>query len=96
MFSQTAEYALRAVDAVHRIRDCPLGKPAHASGLCPLHRRMDEVRAAAETAMRQTRISELLDAPDLNNLCQFPYVAAPLAGAHGEDCHHPACATTAP
>ncbi len=40
-----------SVDAFHRISDCPLGRPAHTSGLCPLHRRLDDVMAADRKAM---------------------------------------------
>ncbi|MFO0836560.1 MAG: Rrf2 family transcriptional regulator [Phycisphaerales bacterium] len=33
---------IRALQPLERIRSCPLGKPEHCDGLCPLHRRLDE------------------------------------------------------
>ena len=65
---------ITAVDAFQRITQCPLGNPAHASGLCPLHQRMDNVMAAAENVLRGTTIQELLDGPAGKNVCDFPCV----------------------
>ena len=64
-----------AVDTFHRIPRCPLGQPAHTSGLCPLHRRLDNVMAAAERSFEQTSIGELLEEPGL--LCTLPCVSEP-------------------
>jgi Rrf2 family protein len=63
---------VNAVSPIERIRTCPLGNPAHAA-LCPLHRRLDDVAQATETAFRNTSIAQLLssnhfDAP----LCPLP------------------------
>ena len=63
---------VNAVDAFHRIEQCPLGRPAHASGLCPLHRRMDNVMAAAEKSLEHTTIGEVLEEPGI--LCTLPCV----------------------
>lgn len=61
-----------AVDAFYRITRCPLGRPSHTSGLCPLHRRMDGVMAAAEKSFEHTTIGEVLEEPGL--LCTLPCV----------------------
>lgn len=66
---------VQAVDVLRRITNCPLGQPAHDSGLCPLHRRMDDVLAAAEKTFGQTTVGELLDGPRIHNLCSFPCVS---------------------
>lgn len=66
---------VNSVDAFHRIPRCPLGRPAHTSGLCPLHRRMDNVMAAAEASLDHMTIGEVLEEPGL--LCSLPCVAEP-------------------
>ena len=63
---------VNAVDAFHRIENCPLGRPAHHSGLCPLHRRIDNVMAAAEESLAYATIGELIQEPGL--LCSLPCV----------------------
>jgi Rrf2 family protein len=73
---------VNAVDVFHRIPECPLGQPAHTSGLCPLHRRMDNVMAAAEMSLEQTTIGEVLEEPGL--LCSLPCISEPvLTSEHG-------------
>ena len=67
---------VNAVDAFHRIPHCPLGRPAHTSGLCPLHRRMDNVMAAAENTLQHTSIGEVLEEPGL--LCTLPCISEPV------------------
>jgi Rrf2 family protein len=73
---------VNAVDAFQRIPQCPLGRPAHTSGLCPLHRRMDNVMAAAEESLEHTTIGEVLQEPGL--LCSLPCVAKPVSLASDE------------
>jgi len=63
-----------AVDAFHRIPKCPLGKPAHTSGLCPLQRRIDHLMAASDKSKGAT-IRSLLDEPNL--VCTYPCVTEP-------------------
>jgi Rrf2 family protein len=48
------------VDPLKRIHACPLGRAEHAIGLCPLHRRLDNVLALAEESFRKTTLAELL------------------------------------
>ena len=66
---------IQAVDSLRPYSNCPLGKPAHASGLCPLHQRLDRLTASAEKEFHETTISELLDGPKSNNLCHFPCIS---------------------
>lgn len=49
-----------AVDPIRRIDICPLSLKSHEKGLCPLHRRLDEVYAATRKSFRDTSLSELL------------------------------------
>jgi len=57
--SLTALEVVSAIDPIERIRSCPLRLAAHASGLCPLHRRIDDSLAAIERDFAQTTIAEL-------------------------------------
>lgn len=50
---------VNAVAPVERIRCCPLGLPTHTT-LCPLHRELDRVFAAAEQAFARVTIAKLL------------------------------------
>ena len=68
---------VNAVDAFHRVTHCPLNRPGHSDGLCPLHRRIDHVMAAAELTLHETTIAEVLDEPGL--LCTLPCASAPVA-----------------
>jgi Rrf2 family transcriptional regulator, nitric oxide-sensitive transcriptional repressor len=65
-----------AVDSFHRIDHCPLGRLSHHSGLCPLHRRMDNVMAVAERTLGETTIEEVLEEPGL--LCTVSCVGDPV------------------
>jgi Rrf2 family protein len=62
---------VRVVDPSHRIRTCPLGIASHGRTLCPLHRRLDAAAANAEQILRETNLSELLDA-DGHMICCGP------------------------
>jgi Rrf2 family protein len=64
-----------AIEPFQRIRECPLRISAHAGGLCPLHRRLDEAMETAEASFRGTTIAELLNAPGGKApLCERPGV----------------------
>ena len=52
---------VQAVDPIARLQTCPLGRPEHSAGLCPLHRRLDHAAALTEQAFRDTVLSDLLD-----------------------------------
>lgn len=50
---------VNAVAPLERIQRCPLGLSSHTS-LCPLHRELDNVYAAAEKALARVTIAKLL------------------------------------
>jgi len=50
---------VNAVAPLERIRHCPLGLPSHTR-LCPLHKELDGVYAAAEQALSRVTIAQLL------------------------------------
>ena len=55
---------VQAVDPLIRLHRCPLGRPDHAQGLCPLHRRLDEAVARTEEAFRGTPLGDLIGMTD--------------------------------
>ncbi len=52
---------ISAIDPIERILSCPLGLPAHALALCPLHQRIDDSLATIERDFARTTIAELAD-----------------------------------
>jgi Rrf2 family nitric oxide-sensitive transcriptional repressor len=54
---------VNAVDPIRRIRTCPLQLQAHATRLCPLHRKLDQALAMVEDAFRTTTIASLCEEP---------------------------------
>jgi Rrf2 family nitric oxide-sensitive transcriptional repressor len=50
---------VQAVDALERIRACPLGIQGHGQ-LCALHQRLDEAIEQVEAAFRRSTLAELL------------------------------------
>lgn len=50
-----------AVDPLERITECPLGLRRHASGLCPLHRRLDDAIKLLEDCFRSTSLAEVIE-----------------------------------
>ncbi len=57
---------VNAVDPLRRIRECPLGIPAHGPNLCPLHRTLDNVMLGIEQAFAKATIADLIHRPDQN------------------------------
>lgn len=51
---------LEAVGPLQRIQSCPLDLETHSSGLCPLHRRLDEAMAQVQEAFAATTLADLL------------------------------------
>jgi Rrf2 family protein len=51
---------VNAVAPLERIRHCPLGLPSHTR-LCPLHKELDGVYAAAEKALSRVTIAQVLN-----------------------------------
>lgn len=54
---------INAVEPVQRIKSCPLGLKSHRKQLCALHRRLDAVAEAMETAFAQTTLAEIVADP---------------------------------
>src|SRR5262249_3555651 len=54
---------VNAVDPIRRIRECPLGFPAHGVNLCPLHRRLDGALASVEKAFNESTLADVLAEP---------------------------------
>jgi Rrf2 family protein len=63
---------VQAVDPIERVQGCPLGRPEHHEGLCPLHRRLDEAAARTEQAFRDTPLSDLLSGTDVTGQSVIP------------------------
>jgi Rrf2 family protein len=62
---------VNAVDAVERIRRCPLGLKSHDHTLCPLHRRLDQVAEMVERAFGETTIAEIVaETTPVKALCE--------------------------
>lgn len=53
---------VNAIDPIERINSCPLGLDEHASGLCPMHQRFDDLLAGLELSFAQTSIAQFVDA----------------------------------
>ncbi len=52
---------LAAVDPFQRIRTCPLKRPEHRDGLCPLHARLDSALEHIERALGACSLAQLLE-----------------------------------
>ncbi len=52
---------IEAVDPLDRITECPLGLRRHATGLCPLHRRLDEAIKLLKDCFRNTSLAEVVE-----------------------------------
>lgn len=62
---------VNAIDAVQRIRRCPLGLKSHKHALCPLHRRLDRVAEMVERAYGETTIARIVaEATTVKPLCE--------------------------
>jgi len=65
---------VQCIDPIHRIQICPLGLEEHGSGLCPLHRTLDNALGVVEQQFKKMTIYSLLNQPNntLHPLCAFP------------------------
>jgi Rrf2 family transcriptional regulator, nitric oxide-sensitive transcriptional repressor len=62
---------VNAVDPIRRIRSCPLRLQAHATQMCPLHRKLDDALAMVEEAFASTSIAALCENPASHHpLCE--------------------------
>ena len=67
---------VHCVNPITRITTCPLDIAQHGSNLCSLHRRLDNLMASVETALRRMTIAQLLVEAESNKpLCGFPHRA---------------------
>lgn len=64
----TALDVINAIDALERIRSCPLGTKSHNRNLCPIHRRIDDAMALIEESFRQVTILEVVENDSLAEL----------------------------
>jgi Rrf2 family protein len=51
---------VRLVDGSRRVAACPLGIPAHAGRLCPLHRQVDRAAELAEQTLAGVTVADVL------------------------------------
>ena len=62
---------INAVDPIPRIRACPLHLKAHATRLCPLHRKLDDAMSMMEEAFRSSTIASMIeDSTAVQTPCQ--------------------------
>jgi Rrf2 family protein len=74
-FSLTLFDVIQGLEPLVRLQACPRNNPEHATGLCPLHRRLDQAIAAVEATLRESTLDGLVE--QLKN-CQ---VGAALLGS---------------
>jgi len=67
----TALDVVLAVEAIPRIKECPLGIAEHEA-LCPLHQLLDDASRRVEEAFAETKISTLLPRKR-SRKCDFPH-----------------------
>ena len=63
---------VNVIDPLERIIDCPLGREAHKSSLCPLHSRLDEVIALLQDSLGKMTLQSVIDGTQGPTLCQPP------------------------
>ncbi len=61
---------VNVIDPLERIVDCPLGREAHKSKLCPLHSRIDDVIALLQNSLGQMTLQSVIDGTRGPSLCQ--------------------------
>ncbi|GMV27822.1 MAG: hypothetical protein AMXMBFR58_38530 [Phycisphaerae bacterium] len=54
---------IRAFQRLERIRSCPLGRPDHCGGLCPIHSRLDKAIESIATIFGDVSLQQLVDEP---------------------------------
>lgn len=57
----TALDVINAIDPLERITSCPLQLEAHQTGLCPIHRQVDDATAMLEDVFRQLTVQDVVD-----------------------------------
>ena len=76
----TALEVINAIDPLERITTCPLENAAHATALCPIHRRIDDAMGMIEESFQQMTIRDvILSNSEAGPLCQM---LLPTRGVH--------------
>ena len=60
---------VNVIDPLERISQCPLGREAHNSALCPLHKRIDEVIAMLQDTLGGMTLTSVIDGTPGPTLC---------------------------
>ena len=76
---------MQSVDPLQRVHSCPLKIQAHATNLCPLHRRLDHAMALVEKSFRETHLSDLMADKEAERLDARP-CCCNKSGAKGQTC----------
>jgi Rrf2 family protein len=61
---------VNVIDPLERITECPLGREAHSSKLCPLHSRLDEVIGLLVDSLSEMTIQDVIDGAKGPALCR--------------------------
>ena len=73
-----------AVEPIVRIKHCPRSLATHGTDLCPLHRYLDVLIAAAETALRSMTVADLVSGQPEAPPGAVPPPEAQVDGANGD------------
>lgn len=65
-----------AVDPLKRIKVCPLGLPAHARRLCPLHSKLDDAIRSVQEAFASTTLASVAGESFMSSEEKSRHVAA--------------------
>ncbi|TWU36015.1 RrF2 family transcriptional regulator [Novipirellula artificiosorum] len=82
----TALDVINAIDPLERIETCPVDIESHLSGLCPMHRCIDDAMARIEETFRCTTIADVIASfPTAETFCKAmaPPRSATTAGSGG-------------
>lgn len=60
---------VNVIDPLKRITECPLGREAHKSALCPLHKRIDEVIAMLQDTLGSMTLTSVIEGSPGPTLC---------------------------
>ncbi len=64
---------VNAVDPINRITLCPLNIQSHSSGLCPLHKKLDDTLQLVEESFKTTTLASLMESQTGRRpLCESP------------------------
>jgi Rrf2 family nitric oxide-sensitive transcriptional repressor len=63
---------VNAIDPLVRITKCPLDREMHATGLCPLHKCIDDVMGKLEAELRAMTLRNVVDDAEGSALCMPP------------------------